>query len=137
MVFPYRQYNTRFPVKQAVCISKNTTYFLAIILFRFPLLPHPIAFLLQPLFLLLYCLMLVFVVLFRKYSPNLLSFTNYIHFQFKKKIEEYQLICYNSYVVQPTPSNGRRCSNGNHHYFSSDCHSRCGLPPHQQMARQA
>ena len=56
---------------------------------------------------------------------------------FKKKIEEYQLICYNSYVVQPTPSNGRRCSNGNHHYFSCDCRSRCGLPPHQQMARQA
>ena len=55
---------------------------------------------------------------------------------FKKKIEEYQLICYTPYVVQPTPDTGRRCSNGNHHYFSSDCRSRCGLPPHQQMARQ-
>ena len=56
---------------------------------------------------------------------------------FQKVIEEYLLICYNACVVQPTPVNGRGCLHGAILHISCDCRGRCGLPPHQQMARQA
>lgn len=56
---------------------------------------------------------------------------------FQNVIEDYLPICYNACVVQPTPGNGRGCLHGVILHISCDCHSRCGLPPHQQMARQA
>ena len=56
---------------------------------------------------------------------------------FPKVIEDYLPICYNACVVQPTPGNGRGCLHGVILHISCDCRGRCGLPPHQQMARQA
>ena len=56
---------------------------------------------------------------------------------FQNVIEDYLLICYNACVVQPTPGNGRGCLHGVILHISCDCRGRCGLPPHQQMARQA
>ena len=56
---------------------------------------------------------------------------------FQKLIEDYLPICYNACVVQPTPGNGRRCLHGVILHISCNCRGRCGLPPHQQMVRQA
>ena len=56
---------------------------------------------------------------------------------FQNVIEDYLPICYNACVVQPTPGNGRGCLHGVILHISCDCRGRCGLPPHQQMARQA